>query len=313
MLEETVRKQTTAHILMIKPVGFDFNAQTAVNNAFQQKGSNENAQHKAANEFDGFVRTLTDAGVDVMVVHDTPIPHTPDSIFPNNWISFHHDGSLILYPMYAANRRAERKAQVVAAIASKFEISNYIDFTDAEQQNKYLEGTGSMVLDRENKIAYACLSPRTDKQLFEEWCKRMHFTPCSFFSVDENNGEIYHTNVMMCVADKYVVICLDSIQKADERKHVIDTIAHSGKKIIEINYKQMNRFAGNMLQVENKNGEKILVMSSQAFHALTSEQVKQLENYNTILHADLTTIETNGGGSARCMMAEIFLPEKSIK
>jgi len=284
-----------------------------VNNAFQQRGSNDNAQQKEATEFDDFVQKLTDAGVDVMVVQDTPVPHTPDSIFPNNWISFHQDGSLILYPMYAANRRAERIAQVVAAIAAKFDISNYIDFSDAEQQNKFLEGTGSMVLDRENKIAYACLSPRTDKQLFEEWCNRMHYTPCSFFSVDENDGEIYHTNVMMCVADKYVVICLDSIKKADERKHIIDTIDLSGKKIIEINYNQMNHFAGNMLQVENKNGEKILVMSSQAYQALSSEQIKQLENYNRILHADLTTIETNGGGSARCMMAEIFLPKKSIK
>jgi hypothetical protein len=298
---------------MIKPVGFDFNAETAVNNAFQQKGSSDNAQQKASKEFDDFVQKLINAGVDVMVVKDTPVPHTPDSIFPNNWISFHQDGSLILYPMYAANRRAERKAQVVAAIASKFDIRNHIDFTDAEAQNKFLEGTGSMVLDRENKIAYACLSPRTDKQLFDEWCKRMQYTPCSFYSVDENDGEIYHTNVMMCVADKYVVICLDSIKNGIERKHVIDTIANSGKTIIEINYFQMNHFAGNMLQVENKNGKKILVMSSQAYHALYPEQVKQLENFNSILHADLTTIETNGGGSARCMMAEIFLPEKSIK
>jgi len=312
MPPENIRKQTTPHILMIKPVGFDFNAETAVNNAFQQKGSNENAQLKAATEFDGFVQKLTDAGVDVMVVQDTPVPHTPDSIFPNNWISFHQDGSLILYPMYAANRRAERKAQVVAAIASRFDISRHIDFTDAEQQNKFLEGTGSMVLDRENKIAYACLSPRTDKQLFEEWCKQTQYSPCSFYSVDETGGEIYHTNVMMCVADKYVVICLDSIRKAEEQKQVVDTISKSGKKIIEINYSQMNRFAGNMLQVENKSVEKRLVMSSQAYHALTSEQVKQLENYNRILHADLTTIETNGGGSARCMMAEIFLSKKSI-
>ncbi len=313
MSEINLRKQTTPHILMIKPVGFDFNAETAVNNAFQQKGSNENAQQKAATEFDGFVQKLTDAGVDIMVVQDTPVPHTPDSIFPNNWISFHQDGSLILYPMYAANRRAERKAQVVAAIASRFEIGNHIDFTDAEQQNKFLEGTGSMVLDRENKIAYACLSPRTDKQLFEDWCIQTQYTPCSFYSVDETGGEIYHTNVMMCVADKFVVICLDSIRKAEERKQVVDTISKSGKKIIEINYNQMNHFAGNMLQVENKSGEKILVMSSQAYHALSPEQVKQLENFNRILHADLTTIETNGGGSARCMMAEIFLPEKPIK
>lgn len=304
-------KQTTSHLLMIKPVAFDFNAETAVNNAFQQKGNNEQAQQKAEAEFDGFVQKLTAAGVDVTVVQDTPVPHTPDSIFPNNWISFHWDGTLILYPMYAANRRAERKAQVIVAVASKFEISNRIDFTHAEQENKFLEGTGSMVLDRSNKIAYACLSPRTDKALFEEWCNQMAYTSCSFYSVDEQGGEIYHTNVMMCVADRYVVICLDSIRNEAEKKKVTDTITASGKKIIEINYSQMNRFAGNMLQVENKSGEKLLVMSSQAYHALTAAQVKELEGYNNIIHSDLTTIETNGGGSARCMMAEVFLPAKN--
>jgi hypothetical protein len=303
-------KQTTQHLLMIKPVAFDFNAETAVNNAFQQKGSNINAQQKAEAEFDGFVQKLTAAGVDVTVVQDTPVPHTPDSIFPNNWISFHWDGTLILYPMYAVNRRAERKQHVIDTVFKKFEVSNTIDFTKEETKNIFLEGTGSMVLDREHKIAYACLSPRTDKKLFEEWCNQMAYTGCSFYSVDDKGGEIYHTNVMMCVADKYAVICTDSIHNAGEKQHVINTLTGSGKTMIEISYHQMNRFAGNMLQVENKNGEQILVMSSQAFHALTPAQVQQLESYNRILHSDLTTIETNGGGSARCMMAEVFLPQK---
>jgi hypothetical protein len=303
-------KQTTPHLLMIKPVAFDFNAETAVNNAFQQKGSNTNAQQKAETEFDTFVLKLRDAGVDVTVIKDTPIPHTPDSIFPNNWISFHWDGTLILYPMYAANRRAERKAHVVAEIAGKFEISNRIDFSSEEANNKFLEGTGSMVLDRPNKIAYACLSPRTDKSLFDKWCNQMAYRGCSFYSVDESGDEIYHTNVMMCVADRYAVICLDSIRNATERKEVVDTLTNSGKEIIEISYSQMNRFAGNMLQVENKQGQQFLVMSSQAYHSLTPEQVAKLETYNPIIHSDLTTIETNGGGSARCMMAEVFLPAK---
>jgi hypothetical protein len=303
-------KQTTPHLLMIKPVAFDFNAETAVNNAFQQKGSNLNAQQKAESEFDEFVIKLRDTGVDVMVVKDTPIPHTPDSIFPNNWISFHWDGTLILYPMYAANRRAERKAHVVATIAGKFEISNQIDFSGEEANNKFLEGTGSMVLDRPNKIAYACISPRTDKALFEEWCNQMGYKACSFYSVDEKDGEIYHTNVMMCVADQYAVICLDSIRNEAERKNVTDTLKASGKEIIEISYSQMNRFAGNMLQVENKQGQPLLVMSSQAYHSLTREQVQKLKSFNPIIHSDLTTIETNGGGSARCMMAEVFLPAK---
>jgi hypothetical protein len=303
-------KQTTPHLLMIKPVAFDFNAETAVNNAFQQKDSNEDAQQKAEAEFDAFVLKLRDAGVDVTVVKDTPVPHTPDSIFPNNWISFHWDGTLILYPMYAVNRRAERKAHVVATIAGKFEISNQIDFSSEESNNRFLEGTGSMVLDRPNKIAYACISPRTDKALFEEWCNQMGYKACSFYSVDEQGGEIYHTNVMMCVADQYAVICLDSIRNEAERKNVTDTFKASGKAIIEIGYSQMNRFAGNMLQVENKDGQPFLVMSSQAYHSLTAEQVTKLESYNPIIHSDLTTIETNGGGSARCMLAEVFLPAK---
>lgn len=303
--------QTTSHLLMIKPVAFDFNAQTAVNNAFQQQGSNENAQQKAEAEFDGFVQKLTAAGVDVTVVQDTADPHTPDSIFPNNWISFHNDGSIVLYPMYAVNRRAERKQHVLDAITSKFEVKNTIDFTSKEHKDHFLEGTGSMVLDRDNHIAYACLSPRTDKTVFEEWCRTMNYKPCSFYSVDEKGGEIYHTNVMMCVADLYVVICLDSIRDAAERDRVFDTVIESGKKVFEISYKQMNRFAGNMLQVQNKDGQRYLVMSNQAYHSLTAEQVKELESYNPIIHSDLTTIETNGGGSARCMMAEVFLPLKS--
>lgn len=302
--------QTTSHLLMIKPVAFDFNAETAVNNAFQQEGSNENAQQKAEAEFDGFVQKLTDAGVDVTVIQDTPLPHTPDSIFPNNWISFHQDGSIVLYPMYAVNRRAERKQHVLDTIAEKFDVKNQIDFTSKENEDHFLEGTGSMVLDRDNRIAYACLSPRTDKAVFEEWCSKMNYTPCSFYSVDEKGGEIYHTNVMMCVADQYVVICLDSIRNTEERDNVFDTINDSGKKILEISYKQMNQFAGNMLQVENQSGQRYLVMSSQAYNALNHRQIQELESYNPIIHSDLTTIETNGGGSARCMMAEVFLPLK---
>ncbi len=303
--------QTTSHLLMIKPVAFDFNAETAVNNAFQQQGSNDQAQEKAEAEFDGFVQKLTDAGIDVTVVQDTPIPHTPDSIFPNNWISFHHDGSIVLYPMFAENRRAERKQNVFDTIQKKFSIKHTIDFTEREHQHRFLEGTGSMVLDRDNRIAYACISPRTEKTLFEEWCVQLGYKPCSFHSVDESGGEIYHTNVMMCVADQYVVICFDSIPNTAERNLVTYTIEKSGKEIIDISYSQMNHFAGNMLQVKNKKGEKIVVMSSQAYKSLTKEQVNEIESYNRIIHSDLTTIETNGGGSARCMMAEIFLPAKN--
>jgi len=300
--------QTTSHILMIRPVNFGFNAETAVNNAFQVAGQDAAAQENAEKEFDAFVELLRQNGVDVTVVNDTPEPYTPDSIFPNNWVSFHQDGTIILYPMFATNRRQERKPGVLQQLEKKFIITNKVDLTVYEQQNKFLEGTGSMVLDRGNKIAYACISPRTDKAILDEFARRMGYRAIAFHSLDQQGRAIYHTNVMMCVADRYVVICLDSIPDAAERKLVEKTIADSGKEIITITLEQLNRFAGNMLQVENNKGDKLLVMSSQAYHALDTEQVKKLEAYNKIIHSPLDTIETNGGGSARCMMAEVFLP-----
>jgi len=300
--------QTTSHILMIRPVNFGYNAETAVNNAFQVAGMDAEAQKKALREFDDFVSVLRSNGVDVTVVQDTPEPHTPDSIFPNNWISFHNDGTVIFYPMYAANRRLERKQHVIDTVRSLFEIKSQIDLSSYESKNIFLEGTGSMVLDRDNKIAYACLSPRTDKKVLEDFCKQTGFKPVSFRAVDSKGREIYHTNVMMCVADRYVVICLESIDDKTERENVTTAITGSGKEIIEINFDQMNHFAGNMLQVENVSGQKLLVMSSQAFRSLTKQQVDKLSSYNNIIHSPLVTIETNGGGSARCMMAEVHLP-----
>ena len=300
--------QTTSHILMIRPVNFGYNAETAVNNAFQVAGMDTEAQKKALREFDDFVSVLRSNGVDVTVVQDTPEPHTPDSIFPNNWISFHNDGTVIFYPMYAANRRLERKQHVIDTVRTLFEIKSQIDLSSYESKNIFLEGTGSMVLDRDNKIAYACLSPRTDKKVLEDFCKQTGFKPVSFRAVDSKGREIYHTNVMMCVADRYVVICLESIDDKTERENVTTAITGSGKEIIEINFDQMNHFAGNMLQVENVSGQKLLVMSSQAFRSLTKQQVDKLSSYNNIIHSPLVTIETNGGGSARCMMAEVHLP-----
>jgi hypothetical protein len=295
---------------MIRPVNFGFNAETAVNNAFQVAGQDAAAQEKAKKEFDGFVQLLRQNGVDVTVVNDTPEPHTPDSIFPNNWVSFHNDGTIILYPMFAVNRRQERKPEVIQQIGSRFDIRHTVDLTTYEPQDKFLEGTGSMVLDRDKKIAYACISPRTDKTILSDFAKKMNYRPVAFTAVDEKGRAIYHTNVMMCVADKYVVICLDSIADATERAMVVEVIKESGKEIITITLEQMNHFAGNMLQVENVKGKKLLVMSSQAYMALSADQVKKLESYNQILYASLDTIETNGGGSARCMMAEVFLPVK---
>ena len=298
----------TSHLLMIRPTQFAYNAETAVNNSFQVASKDALVQEKALHEFDGFVDKLKANGVDVTVVQDTAEPHTPDSIFPNNWLSFHNNGSICLYPMFATNRRLERKQQVLDIIHKKFSVSNTIDFTSNETENIFLEGTGSMVLDRDKQIAYACLSPRTDKNLLEQFCQKFNYNPISFIANDEGGTAIYHTNVMMCVADKFVVICLDSITNEGEKKAVVHAIGNSGKAIINISFYQMNHFAGNMLQIKNKAGKPYLVMSSQAYQSLTQQQLQAIETYQPIIHSNIATIETNGGGSARCMMAEVFLP-----
>ncbi|HMP95010.1 MAG TPA: arginine deiminase-related protein [Phnomibacter sp.] len=303
--------QTTQHLLMIRPARFEYNAQTAANNAFQQAGDNQDAvAAKALQEFDDFVAQLRQAGVHVTVVQDSAEPRTPDSIFPNNWVSFHADGTVILYPMWAPNRRLERKPQVLQTIGNLFNITNTIDYSHNEANDVFLEGTGSMVLDRQNRLAYACLSARTDEGLLQQWCAQMQYRPVVFTAVDEQGGPIYHTNVMMCVADKYVVICLECIPNLQERERVAQTITAHGQTLVPISYAQMNQFAGNMLQVHNAEGQKLLVMSSQAYHSLTPEQLTLLQSFNPIVHSPLTTIETNGGGSARCMMAEVHLPAK---
>ncbi len=302
--------QATSHILMIKPVNFSFNAETAVNNAFQIPGQDQDAQKKALLEFELLVLKLKDSGIDVTVIEDEPDPPTPDSIFPNNWISFHEDGSVFLYPMYAQNRRLERKPSLLKSLGNKFIITKTVDLSPFEKEGIFLEGTGSMVLDRDHKIAYACLSARTNIKALEQFCKDASYKAIAFHAVDQKGLPIYHTNVMMCVADRYVVICLLSIPDKAERALVTETIRNSGKELIEINLNQMNHFAGNMLQVQNMKGEKFVVMSSQAFLSLSPNQIRELEKYNSIIHSSLDTIETNGGGSARCMMAELYLPLK---
>ena len=294
---------------MIRPVNFSFNAETAVNNAFQSEAT-QGAQQQALGEFEGFVALLRNNGVDVTVIDDTPNPYTPDSIFPNNWVSFHEGGTVCLYPMYAVNRRLERKPEVLEQIARRFRIQITLDFSGYEQKERFLEGTGSMVLDRDGKIAYACLSPRTDRQVLLDFSEKMGYTPEIFTAVDGMGRAIYHTNVMMCVADRYVVVCLEAVPDPVEKKSLADTILQTGKAIVPISLSQMNQFAGNMLQVHNGNGEKLLVMSTQAYASLQPAQISQLTEFNRILHAPLTIIETNGGGSARCMMAEIHLEKR---
>ena len=292
-------------VMMIEPVSFGFNEETATNNYFQQNAHIEDAQTKALNEFHQFVDRLSSHDIDVLVVKDTPSPVTPDSIFPNNWISIHEEGTMVLYPMFAKNRRMERKQTVIDAVKQTLPIKEVVDFTHFENSNQYLEGTGSMVLDRRNKIAYACISERTDKELFASFCMKMNYTPMLFHAHDQRGLMIYHTNVLMCMADQYVVICLDAVYDQTEKEKLIEQFKSTQKEVITISFDQMDHFCGNMLQVKNKHGQNFLVMSTQAYQHLRPEQVNRLEAYQPIIHSDITTIETLGGGSARCMMAEL--------
>jgi hypothetical protein len=294
---------------MIRPVNFVFNEQTAGSNAFQNRNAEQQrVQDNALQEFDLFVNVLRENGVEVIVIDDTVEPHTPDSIFPNNWVSFHNDGTVFLYPMMAENRRLERREDIIMQLEDEFKIKHVIDLSHFEHENKFLEGTGSMVLDRENRIAYACLSPRTDKEVLEEFCKDSGYQPVLFRSVDQNGMDIYHTNVLMCIGSSYAVICLDSIKDETEKLHVISSLQSTQKQIIAISFDQMNHFAGNMLEVQNKDGESLLVMSKSAWDSLNYEQKAILSSFSKPIYSDISTIETNGGGSARCMMAEVHLP-----
>ena len=302
--------QNTSNLLMIKPVNFGFNEETASNNAFQFKDSNSDVQTRALNEFNNYVKKLEENGINVLVVEDTPKPYTPDSIFPNNWISFHEDGRLCLYPMFALNRRQERKNTVMDAINNKFSVKNIVDLTKFENENLFLEGTGSMVLDRDNKIVYACLSERTNIKVLNEFAKIFGYSIASFNAVDKNGLPIYHTNVVMSVSEQIVVICLDTVNDVSEKEMLLSTIKKSNKELLEISFEQMSNFAGNMLQVKNDKGKQFMVMSKTAYNILDAKQIDLIKKYNEIIAVDIDTIERNGGGSARCMLAEIFLDRK---
>lgn len=309
--------QTTNTILMIRPVAFRMNEQTAVNNYYQKVLDGllpATVNAKAQEEFDNYVVKLKAAGVNVIVVDDTVKPDTPDSIFPNNWVSFHENGDVALYPMFAENRRLERREEILDLLEEKgFKIENIVDYTSAEEDNLFLEGTGSIMLDRENEIAYCALSPRADEELFIEFCEDFHFDPVIFEAFQTlPNGErknIYHTNVMMCLAETFAVVCADCIDDKAEQKNVLKRLKNSGKEVILITEEQVNNFAGNMLQVRGANNELFLIMSNAAYQCLTKEQIAKIEKHCKIIYASLDTIELCGGGSARCMMAEIFLPK----
>ncbi|HLV69203.1 MAG TPA: arginine deiminase-related protein [Xanthomarina sp.] len=307
--------QTTNTILMIRPVQFRMNEQTAVNNYFQEDLDLKNAviNAKAQEEFDAFVDKLQAVGVHVIVVSDNKELDTPDSIFPNNWVSFHENGDVALYPMFAENRRKERREDILERIeAQGFTIENVVDYTSAEKEGIFLEGTGSLLLDRVNRKAYCALSARADEDLFIEFCEDFEYTPVIFTAYQTVEGvrkPIYHTNVMMCLAETFAVICLDSIDDKKERKNVLKHLKEDGKEVIVITEDQVANFAGNMLQARGFNDKRYLVMSQAAYDSLTAAQIKIIEKHCDILSSSLETIETCGGGSARCMMAEIFLPK----
>lgn len=305
--------QTANTVLMIEPVAFGYNEQTALNNYFQVEQTGSNIQEKALQEFQNFVLKLREKGINVIVVKDTPEPHTPDSIFPNNWVSFHRDGVVRLYPMFAPNRRVERRTDILERLKDEgFRIEKIEDISYYENDNRFLEATGSIIFDHDYKIAYGSVSMRLDEALFRELCAKIGYSPVVFHSYQNADGErlpIYHTNVMMCVADRFVVICLDCIDSELEREKVQEIIKSTNKEIIEISEDQLQQFAGNMLQVQSEDGTKYLVMSQTAHQSLDPEQIISIEKYCEILSADLETIETNGGGSARCMLAEVFLPK----
>lgn len=309
-------KQVSNSVLMIRPVAFRMNEQTTENNHFQKelKGMLPSAINaKVQQEFDALVAKLSSVGVTVIVVEDTLDTDTPDSIFPNNWISFHENGDVVLYPMFAENRRAERREDILDFLEEKgFLIENIIDFSSAEEDGLFLEGTGSLVLDRANAKAYCALSPRADEELFIEFCEDFDCAPVifeAFHTVDGKKELVYHTNVMMSIGEHFAIICADMIEDKKERKMVLDNLKADGKEVVLINEKQVAHFAANVLEVSGADDKRFIIMSTTAFDSLHANQITQLEKYGSILSADLPTIETCGGGGARCMLAEIFLPK----
>ncbi|TMM55794.1 amidinotransferase [Maribacter algarum] len=311
------QSQVTDTILMVRPTKFRMNEETAVNNYFQenQAGDEKDINDRAKKEFDTFAKILKDHGINVLIVEDSNSSDTPDSIFPNNWISFHEDGTVVLYPMFAENRRKERQLDIWKVLnLSGFDSTKVKDYSNSEQFGQFLEGTGSMVLDREKRLAYCALSDKAHPDLLEKFCFDMGYTPISFSAFQDVGGQrklIYHTNVMICIANRFVIICSECIDDDLERKNVIEHLKQSSKHIIHISEKQMSNFAGNMLQVRNNQGYEYLIMSSAAANSLLPHQIINIQKYCDIVHTDLSTIEICGGGSARCMMAEVFLPKRS--
>ena len=311
-----IKKQITNNLIMVRPEHFDFNYETAENNHFQKKEkklSKEKILRNAKNEFDNLCNRLIKNKINVNVFNDRKKVRTTDSVFPNNWISLHQDGSVYVYPMFSENRRKERRFDIIEKLKKQFEIKRVIDLSYFEKESVFLEGTGSMILDRQNKICYAALSDRTNLIALNDFCNRALYNPVTFKSYQKVEGKInliYHTNVMMCIADQYAIVCLETIHDKKEREVLISSLEKTNKEIIEISEKQCNSFAGNMLQVSNRNDQKFLIMSSSAYRCLNTFQIKKILNYNKVIHSNLEQIEKLGGGSARCMIAENFLQKK---
>ena len=304
--------QLTSTVMMIRPAGFESNPLTAASNTFQGKTSSTPAeQHaNALREFDGLVTALSDAGIEVIVIDDMPDPPTPDAIFPNNWISMHADGRIVLYPMEAENRRTERRMDIVEQLDRSRQISELVDLSGHEANGHFLEGTGSMVLDRTNRVAYACVSSRTHLDPLGDFAQRLGYDVVAFDAVDSDGVPIYHTNVVMNVGEKLAVICDEAIPRDDQREAVLGRLRDTGHDIVSLSYAQLNAFAGNMLELRNAAGERVIAMSAQAWQSLDSEQRAILEANGRIVTAPIDTIESSAGGSVRCMLAEVHLPEE---
>ncbi len=304
---------STNSILLIKPSNFQFNQQTESSNLFQQQllESKEDIIKKAQNEFNLLAQELEQKGIDVTIIQDSNEPQKPDAVFPNNWISFHENGEIVLYPMMAENRRLERRTEIIDQLSLKFIINQTIDLSYFEQDSKFLEGTGSVILDRKYQKAFASLSPRTNKEVLYQLCEEIGYLPIFFSALDEGGNEIYHTNVMMCLGTDFAVVCLSSISDEQDKKNLIYELEKGGREIIDIDFTQMKNFAGNMLELKDNEGKPLIILSQSAHNSLHESQISKLQKHGKLIPINVNTIETVGGGSVRCMIAEIFLPLKT--
>lgn len=304
--------QSSDTIVMVRPSNFGFNPETAANNAFQKydETSPDTIKQKAIEEFDHAVALLKSKGVDVIVWQDSPDIIKTDAVFPNNWFSTHDDGTLLTYPMFSENRRQERDPELLDYLIRNFKVTRDYTMAHYEEEGLFLEGTGSLILDRVNQIVYACRSERTSVSLFDKWCVIMNYKGIFFEAKDENGMAIYHTNVLMALGTDLAVICLSAIQNPVEREKVLEALQQTGKTIIDISYHQMNHFAGNMIELRGYHNQKFMVMSETAYESLNSKQIEIISNFAEPLPIKIPTIEKYGGGSARCMIAEIFLEKK---